>query len=167
MNLSNVILLNLAAARPPAGVAGRLFFASDTHKVYRDSGAAWNEVTAAAPLLPMGFLVAWGGGTATGIDIAGHRYVGIACVPRVFHVGCKTAPSGGDMTITVNRVRGGVSTPITAAPLTIAAGALAASTEAFPEGMAFQPGDYLTVDAAQSAGTPGLNVFVEILCQGA
>jgi hypothetical protein len=45
MNLSNVILLDVYANLPAAGVAGRLFFASDTLRVYRDSGAAWIDGT--------------------------------------------------------------------------------------------------------------------------
>jgi hypothetical protein len=45
MNLSNVIVLDVYANRPAAGIAGRLFFASDTLRVYRDSGAAWADAT--------------------------------------------------------------------------------------------------------------------------
>jgi len=45
MNLSNVIVLDVYANRPAAGVAGRLFFASDTFRVYRDGGATWADVT--------------------------------------------------------------------------------------------------------------------------
>ncbi len=45
MNLSNVILVGEAESRPAAGVAGRLFFASDELTVSRDNGAAWDDVT--------------------------------------------------------------------------------------------------------------------------
>lgn len=45
MNLSNVILLDVYGNLPAAGVAGRLFFASDTLRVYRDNGAAWVDAT--------------------------------------------------------------------------------------------------------------------------
>ncbi len=47
MNLSNVILVGVAAAKPAAGVAGRLYFASDDLKVFRDDGATWDDVTPA------------------------------------------------------------------------------------------------------------------------
>ena len=49
MNLSSVILVNVAAGRPAAGVAGRLFFASDAHTVSRDTGEGWDDVTPAPP----------------------------------------------------------------------------------------------------------------------
>ncbi len=45
MNLSNVILAGEAENRPAAGVAGRLFFASDDLTVSRDNGAGWDDVT--------------------------------------------------------------------------------------------------------------------------
>ena len=247
MNLSIVILLNVAGSRPAAGVAGRLFFASDTLKVYRDNGAAWDDVTPAAALasqilvgalearpaastagrlyfstdappkvfrddgadwidvspipagvildgggakteghvlvfdadgkvidggeppsqgsglMSMGFLIGWNSGASTGPDLAGHRYIGVDCAPVLLHAGCGGAPVGGTMSITVSLVHEGVTTPITVDPLDIAEGEFSASTEAFAEGIAFQAGDYLKVDASQSAGTPGTNVFIELL----
>jgi hypothetical protein len=44
-NLDQIILEGLDAAKPAptAGAAGRLYFATDTGKVYRDNGSAWVE----------------------------------------------------------------------------------------------------------------------------
>lgn len=43
---SHIILAGTAAGRPPAGLAGRLFFATDTNggTLYRDDGASWVQV---------------------------------------------------------------------------------------------------------------------------
>ena len=72
MNLSNVILLNVAAAKPGAGVAGRLFFASDTLKVYRDDGALWVDATPAAP--PASIILAGAYAARPAFSTAGRLY---------------------------------------------------------------------------------------------
>lgn len=41
--LASVIVRDLLANRPVAGIAGRLFFASDTNQFFRDNGASWDE----------------------------------------------------------------------------------------------------------------------------
>lgn len=41
--LDDVIQRDTFANRPAAGVAGRLFYATDTKRTYRDNGAAWDE----------------------------------------------------------------------------------------------------------------------------
>ena len=38
----------LDAALPTAGTAGRIYFATDTHKIYRDNGATWDVLSSAA-----------------------------------------------------------------------------------------------------------------------
>ena len=45
--LASVIIEELIANRPVAGVPGRLFFASDTGAKYRDNGAGWDLLTEA------------------------------------------------------------------------------------------------------------------------
>ena len=42
--LASVIIYDLFANRPAFGIAGRLFFASDTLQMFYDTGAAWQQV---------------------------------------------------------------------------------------------------------------------------
>jgi hypothetical protein len=65
--LSTVIAAGTLAARPAAGINGRIYFANDTKRLYRDNGAAWDDVTrtaaanlAAAPSAPGNFQLAHG-----------------------------------------------------------------------------------------------------------
>ncbi|MDE3162514.1 MAG: hypothetical protein KGL64_04570 [Acidobacteriota bacterium] len=66
--LSAVIADGTYAAIPAAGIDGRIYFATDTKKVYRDSGTAWVDITpgepaamlAAAPSAPGNFSLAHG-----------------------------------------------------------------------------------------------------------
>lgn len=39
-----LVLTDTFANRPAAGVPGRLFVSSDTHKLYRDNGSTWDEI---------------------------------------------------------------------------------------------------------------------------
>ncbi len=167
MNLVNVILVGVEAAKPAAGIAGRLYFASDTLKVFRDDGADWIDVTPAAPsIISMGFLIGWNGGVADGSDIAGHRYILSNCAPVALRVGAVTPPSGGDQSITIFRVRAGVSESILNAPVVLTDGSYTVASTDFVEGMALQDGDYLTVSSSISAGTPAADVFVGLQVQG-
>ena len=50
--LSSVIVKDTAANRPAFGVPGRIFFASDTKAISRDTGSAWEDVT--PPAVPTG-----------------------------------------------------------------------------------------------------------------
>ena len=43
---TDIIMRGVAASRPAAGTAGRLYISSDTGVIERDSGAAWDDVTA-------------------------------------------------------------------------------------------------------------------------
>lgn len=43
--LADVIVRDLFANRPAAGIPGRLFFASDTSAEYRDNGSSWDTVS--------------------------------------------------------------------------------------------------------------------------
>jgi hypothetical protein len=43
-NLSDVIMRNTSGSRPEAGVPGRLYYETDTYKMYRDSGSTWEDV---------------------------------------------------------------------------------------------------------------------------
>lgn len=42
--LASIIAQGLNAAKPAAGTAGRLYFATDTGTLYYDTGAVWSEV---------------------------------------------------------------------------------------------------------------------------
>jgi hypothetical protein len=44
LTLANVNARDLAANLPAAGIAGRLFFASDTGAQQRDNGSSWDAV---------------------------------------------------------------------------------------------------------------------------
>ena len=46
--LAAVILNGLDAAKPAVGIAGRLYFATDTNTTYRDSGTAWVPMSTAS-----------------------------------------------------------------------------------------------------------------------
>src|SRR5215831_19468914 len=43
--LASVVIRDITANRPAAGVAGRLFFATDTSKTWRDNGTSWDDVS--------------------------------------------------------------------------------------------------------------------------
>jgi hypothetical protein len=43
--LASVILDGTDSAKPIASIAGRLYFATDTGKIYRDNGSTWDDVT--------------------------------------------------------------------------------------------------------------------------
>lgn len=43
--LATVVIRDVIANRPAAGIAGRLFYASDTLRQYRDNGTSWDDVT--------------------------------------------------------------------------------------------------------------------------
>jgi hypothetical protein len=63
--LQQIILQGTAAAMPAASIEGRLYFATDTQRVLRDSGTAWVDVTPTATGAPSG---------AAGGDLAGSSY---------------------------------------------------------------------------------------------
>jgi hypothetical protein len=52
INLSSVLMAGLYAAIPAAGMAGRIYFATDTQATWYDNGAAWVNVTP-APAAPL------------------------------------------------------------------------------------------------------------------
>lgn len=43
--LASLILIGADTSKPAAGVTGRLYFATDTTKIYRDNGATWDDAT--------------------------------------------------------------------------------------------------------------------------
>lgn len=76
INLSSVITAGLYGAIPAAGMAGRIYFATDTQATWYDNGVAWVNVSPAfaaplsvvsmalAPSAPGNFTVAHGLGAA-------------------------------------------------------------------------------------------------------
>ena len=46
--LASVIVRDIIANRPAAGIPGRLFYATDTLQLYRDNGSTWDTYSAAA-----------------------------------------------------------------------------------------------------------------------
>lgn len=43
--LASVVLRDIAANKPAAGIAGRIFYETDTGKIWRDNSASWDDVT--------------------------------------------------------------------------------------------------------------------------
>lgn len=65
--LSTVIGAGTFSARPAAGIDGRIYFATDTKRLYRDNGTTWDDMTrvaaatlSAAPSAPGNFSLAHG-----------------------------------------------------------------------------------------------------------
>ena len=54
MLLTSVIIRDLIANRPTAGIVGRQFFASDTGINYRDNGSSWDTTGGSIPLTTKG-----------------------------------------------------------------------------------------------------------------
>lgn len=102
VTLPAVILRGTFAARPAAGSAGRLYFASDTGKQYRDNGVSWDEVTP-----PAG-----GSGTVTSVALT---------VPAEFSVAGSPVTTAGTLAVSkatqsANAVYAGPTTGSAAAP---------------------------------------------------
>jgi len=69
------VLEGLIADRPSAGVAGRIYIATDERKVYRDTGTAWEEITAVERLADHEAKKTDVHGVASPDEIAGKSYV--------------------------------------------------------------------------------------------
>lgn len=67
-DVSSIVMKGLFANRPTAGLSGRLYWATDTDEVYRDTGAAWEQVMQSVNLKTGDFASSLVGisGTATG-----------------------------------------------------------------------------------------------------
>lgn len=48
--LASVVGKGVFASRPAAGIAGAIYYSTDTGKIYRDNGATWDDVTPAGGL---------------------------------------------------------------------------------------------------------------------
>jgi hypothetical protein len=88
VTLAGVIMRDVAASRPVAGVVGRLFFASDTGAAYRDNGTTWDTLVVAPGASFVDDEIVSGSGTSwtlanapTGLqlfqDITGYGLVGL------------------------------------------------------------------------------------------
>jgi hypothetical protein len=154
------VVVNLALANTAllggAGSDGNAAVFDATGKI-ADAGAP--------PVLfrSVGFAIGWNGGAALGEDLAGHRPTVANSTPVALHVRCVEPPSGAAQTIDVRRWRNGVGVSILNAPISVAAGSRTASTASFAAGVPLESGDYLTINSAQASGTPGANVFVELI----
>ena len=45
--LASVVVRDVIANLPAAGIPGRLFFSTDTHTIQRDNGSSWDTITVA------------------------------------------------------------------------------------------------------------------------
>ena len=68
--LASVIVEDLIANQPAAGIPGRLFFASDTGAKYRDNGTTWDLLTEAQTIAAVShnFLISYD--ATTGLFVA-------------------------------------------------------------------------------------------------
>ena len=85
--------------------------------------------------------------------------------PSNLCVRCVTAPITSNQMIDLILWHGGVGVSLLAAPLVLTAGQQVASTTSFAAGVSAVAGDYVTINSAQTGGTPAVNVFVELLMQ--
>ena len=120
---------------------------------------------AGAGIWSLGFLIGWNGGASIGTDLAGHRPILVNGAPSNLCVRCVTAPITSNQTIDLILWHGGVGVSLLAAPLVLTAGQQVASTTSFAAGVSAVAGDYVTINSAQTGGTPAVNVFVELLMQ--
>jgi hypothetical protein len=106
--LASVIIRDVFASRPSASIAGRLFFASDTGAMYRDSGSVWEVVTAG----PGSAVFASHQATATGtitidadetLELANNSTSPVATITRTLPL----AASCTDAIVTVKKVDSG------------------------------------------------------------
>jgi hypothetical protein len=96
--LSSVILQGIASALPSFGIAGRLYFTTDTLQIFHDTGTAWSNVTPAGgagltnPMSTAGdLIVAGSAGTPTRLPAGTTGYV----LTVVGGVPAYAAPTGG------------------------------------------------------------------------
>jgi len=75
------VIQDVIANRPAAGVAGRLFFSTDERKLYRDTGTAWEEITAIERLSTHEGKVTDVHGVVSPDEIASKSYVDARAVP--------------------------------------------------------------------------------------
>jgi hypothetical protein len=68
--LASVIVRDLIANQPAAGIPGRLFFASDTGVKYRDNGATWDLLTGAQTIASVAHKFVTSFDAATGLFVA-------------------------------------------------------------------------------------------------
>ena len=58
---THLVMSGLLVSRPAAGIAGRLYYGTDTALIYRDDGATWIAITTSGSSLPTGIIVMWSG----------------------------------------------------------------------------------------------------------
>lgn len=100
--LSSEIIRDVIANRPAASSGGRLFFASDQSKTYRDNGASWDDVSNAG-LGTLKYTTSWSAQTSVPVT---HNLGTTALLWQVFDAtGLPAAPetftSGGANSFTI------------------------------------------------------------------
>ncbi|MEC5217382.1 hypothetical protein RCH09_002340 [Actimicrobium sp. GrIS 1.19] len=107
------------AARPAAGVANRIFIATDTNEIYRDTGAAWNKIgsgAAGAPALSSITAAMSTNSIANGAFAQSWNWA-LSADGSAFALGESVASSGGTGAQYLTRI--GTQPGSTAAPLSV------------------------------------------------
>ena len=101
---AGVVMSGLLSARPAFGTAGRLYLATDTDLVYRDSGSAWAtfaaRTAAAGGGLPLTGGTLSGALTGTALTLSGTVTLGSTAQPKITVAsGAPGSPATGDLWI--------------------------------------------------------------------
>jgi hypothetical protein len=147
--LQNIILRGLAADRPAAGIAGRLYYATDTGACTRDTGSAWQPYDLLGLILAKGDLLAGTGSGAVAV-----KTVGADGLPLVADSGQSTGYRHGGI------VGGTAFAPSGLTGSTATSRYVGATVSGAPASGAHLLGDFVIDQAGKiwictTAGTPG------------
>lgn len=99
--LGSVIGKGLLSARPAAGVAGSLYYATDTLLLYRDNGSTWDAVSGNSPMTTKGDLIVGGAsGLLSRLGVGTDTYVLTADAAQSLGVKWAAASGGSSPTWT-------------------------------------------------------------------
>ncbi len=144
---ADIVLRGTASARPAAGLAGRLYFATDEGVLYRDNGTAWEVYSDALHAMTWNF---------TGADLTVTTGTVRLRPPRggtILYVRCSagTAPAGQDIIVDINR--GGTTIFTTQANRPKVPAGSNDGSSAVPDVTSFNAGDVFTCDIDQVGST--------------
>lgn len=158
---TDIVLRGVASSRPAAGLAGRLYYATDEGVLYRDNGTSWEVYSDALHAMT------W---TFTGADLTTTTGAVRLRPPRagtVLFVRCSagTAPAGQDIIVDVNKNGTTIFTTQANRPK-VPAGSND-GPNATPDVTSFAAGDVFTCDVDQvGSTTAGADLVVTLVWVG-